>query len=230
METKKLFSIVMPAFNEESRIKPALEELKKVSFAKHGFSKEIIVVNDGSTDSTLEVLKGIAGIRLVSYEKNMGKGFAVRAGFEVAKGDVIGIQDADLEYSPADLVMLLGKLLEGREVVYGSRFLGKPKKMSFTFYFGNKFLSFWTSLLFGQKITDMETCQKVFSKKALQGIELKAKGFDIEPELTGKFLKGGHSISEFPISYNARQKAEKKITMADGLKAGIVLFRIWLFG
>ena len=228
MADKKLISIIVPAYNEESRIKQALEQLKKVSFSSIGFAKEIIVVNDGSKDRTEDVLKKVQGIKLISYKQNQGKGFALRQGFAQAKGEVIAVQDADLEYDPDDIVVLLKELLAGQDVVYGSRFFKKPEKMSFTFYFGNKFLSVLTSLLFGQRITDMETCHKVFRKSALQGIELKANGFDIEPELTGKFLKRGLRIKEIPISYQAREKAEKKINVMDGIRAAFTLVKIWV--
>ncbi len=222
----KLVSIVMPAFNEESRIRQAVEELKKVSFAKQGFGKEIIVVNDGSTDNTLKVLQGIKGISLISSPKNRGKGFALRQGFARAKGEVIAVQDADLEYAPKNIALLLEQINKGEEVAYGSRFLAKPKNMSFTFYFGNKFLSVLTTVLFGQKITDMETCQKVFSKNALKKLELSANGFDIEPELTGKAIKAGFKIKEIPIPYKAREKAEKKINVMDGIRAAWTLVKV----
>ncbi|MAG21808.1 MAG: glycosyl transferase [Candidatus Diapherotrites archaeon] len=227
---EKLVSIIVPAYNEESRIAQALEELKQASFAEHGFEKEIIIVNDGSRDNTLGILKKVKGIKLVSYAENRGKGFALRQGFKEAKGSVIAIQDADLEYDPTNISLLLKEILSGHNVVFGSRFKGKPKKMTFTFYFGNKFLSVLTSLLFGQEITDMETCQKVFTKGALDKISLSANGFDIEPELTAKFMKAGHQILELPISYDAREKEEKKIGVSDGIKAAFVLLRIKIFG
>ncbi len=230
MQEKKLVSIVVPAYNEESRIVQALNEIKKVSFAKQGFAKEIIVINDGSTDRTLEILKKIPAIRLLSHSKNRGKGFSLRQGFKAAAGSVIAIQDADLEYNPKNIETILGQLLKGNNVVYGSRFLGKPENMSFTFYFGNRLLSLWTSLLFGQRITDMETCQKVFRKSALDKIALKANGFDIEPEITARFLKHGFRIKEIPISYQARQKAEKKINVMDGIKAAFILLKIRILG
>ena len=161
----EMISIVVPAFNEESRIAQAVYDLKKISFAVCGFKKEIIVINDGSTDKTGEILKKVKGITLISYKKNMGKGYALRKGFGAARGSVVAVQDADLEYDPKDIVLLLGEILKGSDVVFGSRFLGNPKEMSFIFFFGNKVLSTLTTLLFGQRITDMETCQKVFKKK-----------------------------------------------------------------
>ena len=230
MGVKKIVSIVVPAYNEEGSIKQALEELKKVNFKQLGFGREIIVVNDGSRDKTGEIIKSIKGIRAISYSQNRGKGFAIRKGFKEAKGEIIAIQDADLEYNPANIVGLLKELLRGREVVYGSRFLGKPKNMSFTFYFGNRVVSAATSIIFGQRITDMETCQKVFKRSLLKKFSLKANGFDIEPELTGKFIRAGVKILEVPIPYTAREKAEKKINVTDGIKAVLTLLKVRLVG
>jgi glycosyltransferase involved in cell wall biosynthesis len=230
VEEKGIVSIVVPAFNEEARIKQALEEIKKVDFGAEGFGREIIVVNDGSTDKTLEIIKGVSGVRVVSYAKNRGKGFALRSGFAVARGSVIAVQDADLEYPAGNLRLLLRELLRGQDVVYGSRFKGNPSGMSFTFYFGNVLLSLLTSLLFRRRITDMETCQKLFWRRLLDKIELRANGFDIEPELTAKFLKRGFKIKEVPIPYKARRKKEKKISVADGIKAAFVLLWVRLFG
>lgn len=230
MADEKIVSIVVPAFNEESRIKQAIEEIKKVSFKQLGFGMEIIVVNDGSRDRTGEIIKSIKGVRAISYQKNMGKGFAIRKGFNEARGEVIAIQDADLEYNPENIVGLLKELLKGREVVYGSRFLGKPENMSFTFYFGNRVVSVITSLIFGQRITDMETCQKVFKSSLLKKFSLKANGFDIEPELTGNVIRAGVKILEVPIPYTAREKAEKKIKVTDGVKAVLTLLRVRLVG
>ena len=227
---EKIVSIVMPAFNEGGRIQAALSELQKVSFNGLGYGKEIIVVNDGSTDGTEAILKKAKGIRLVSYSKNRGKGFALRQGFAKAKGEVVAIQDADLEYDAGNLVLLLKEILKGEKAVYGSRFMGEISNMSRSHYFGNRFLSFSTSLLFGQSITDMETCQKMLGKSTLDSLMLSADGFDIEPEITARTLMQGITIKEIPIAYTAREKAEKKINILDGLKALFVLLRLRFFG
>lgn len=222
----RLVSIIVPAFNEQDRVRKALQQIKALDLSHLELKKEIVVINDGSTDNTLKILKSTPGIKLISYPKNQGKGFALRKGLKEAKGDIIAVQDADLEYNPKEIKRLVKELLKGHPVVFGSRFLGTPKRMSPLFYFGNKALSFLTTLLFRKRVTDMETCQKVFKREALEGITLQANGFDIEAEITAKFLKKGLDIKELAISYTAREKAEKKISPLDGFKAAWMLLKV----
>lgn len=222
-------SIIIPVYNEEKTI---AQTLKRVNDAKFkNIDTEIIVIDDGSTDtskSKIESVK-ISGLRFFIHAKNQGKGAAVRTGIEKATGDYIVIQDADLEYNPNEIPELIKPVLAGKaEVVYGTR-LKRPPNFSrdertarfFIHYVGNKFLSLMTSTLYGVWVTDMETCYKLFPKKALKGIKLRARGFELEPEITAKLLKKGYKIYEVPISTNPRGYAEgKKIhTIRDGLKA-----------
>lgn len=191
--------------------------------------KEIIVVDDGSTDKTINFIEDIKLINLIRQAKNQGKGAAVKTGIENATGDYIIIQDADLEYDPKFILSLIKPLINGKaEIVYGTRLKRWPdfskdeRTMQFLIhYLGNKFLSFITSLLYGQWITDMETCYKLFPQNALVDIELKAKGFEFEPEITAKFLKKGFKILEIPISTKPRgyDEGKKLNTLKDGLTA-----------
>jgi dolichol-phosphate mannosyltransferase len=220
-------SIIVPVYNEEKTIKRVV---KKIVGKDFGLKKEVIVVNDGSVDSTGKVLKRlkVKNLKVISYSENRGKGFAIRKGFGSAKGDIIAIQDADLEYDLEDLKKLMDVLIkENLDVVYGSRFLKKNKNYKKnSFYFANRILSFLTSVLYFQKITDMETCYKVSRKEVLKNLELKCNRFDIEPEITSKILKEGIKIKEIPINYKPRTAKEgKKIKWKDGLSAIWVLVK-----
>ena len=225
----KLLSIIIPVFNEEKTVRTIIERIKK---NKYPAMTEIIVVDDGSTDSSLKILKNIKGIKLIRNNKNRGKGYSLRKGFNEAKGGIILIQDADLEYNPKDHLKMI-KTLEryGADVVYGSRFLNKNHKPRYKiFYLGNMFLSFLTTILYSKNITDMETCYKIFRKKVLKKIKLESNRFDIEPEITCKLLKAGYNIIEVPIGYNSRGYNEgKKIGVKDGLKAVLVIFKCRFF-
>ena len=184
--------------------------------------KEIIAVDDYSTDGSREILKRLENrIKVIYHSKNQGKGTAIRSGLERVRGDLVIIQDADFEYNPQDYLKLLSPIKESKvEVVYGSRFLGEPKNFSFWFYWGNRFLTLVTNLLYSSHLTDMETCYKLFKTKILKELTLKAKGFDFEPEVTAKLLRRNISIYEIPISYQSRKySAGKKITWRDGLVA-----------
>lgn len=233
-------SIVVPVFNEEKTIDAVLEKLLSVELLSN-VQKEVIIVEDGSKDATGERIKDFmsrhkkAPFFLYQHEKNSGKGAAVRTGIEKATGEYIIIQDADLEYNPEDIARLIKEVLDKKgEVVYGTRLKRLPhfekEEKSGRFllhYVGNKFLSFVTSLLYGQWVTDMETCYKLFPKRAVSHIRLNAKGFEFEPEITAKLMKAGYKIHEVPIqtkprSYNEGKKLD---TFKDGKKALWTLFK-----
>jgi len=222
---EKLLSIVVPAYNEESRIFEALKRMKKLDFSALGYSKEIVVVNDGSKDRTEQILKKERGIRLVSYSKNGGKGFALRKGFAAAKGSVICIQDADLEYEDVAIGRMLQELIAGADVVYGSRFKGNVLGMHFSHLFGNKLLTLATKTLFFSSVSDMETALKMFRAPVLKSLSLKSNSFDFEPEVTAKVLLSGYKIKEVAVKYYGRKKSEKKISWRDGIKALGVLVK-----
>lgn len=216
-------SIIIPVYNEKKFFKKLLDKVKKVNLGK--VKKEIIVVDDFSTDGTRDLLKRLKDCKVFFHEKNKGKGAAVRTGLKHATGDIVVIQDADLEYDPRDIAQLLEVMLrKNLKVVYGSRFKKKTfEKRTWSIpvhYLGNRLLSLATTLLYGQWVSDMETCYKMFRKSVLKTLKLKASRFDIEPEITAKTLKKGIRIYEVPISYNPRKWREgKKINWKDGVKA-----------
>lgn len=229
-------SIIIPVYNEEKTILEILERVKRVNFP---VKTEIIVVDDGSTDTTAFRIKNLElrmkNLKIVRHLKNQGKGAAVKTGIKNATGDYIIIQDADLEYDPNQIKDLLEPVLKKQaKVVYGTRLRrmpnlkGEERTLQFLIhYLGNRFLSLITSALYGQWITDMETCYKLFPKNALNGIKLKARGFEFEPEITAKLSKKGFKIYEVPIFANPRGYDEgKKInTIKDGSKAFFYLFK-----
>lgn len=218
-------SIIIPAYNEEKTI---LQILNKIKESKINFEKEIIVVDDGSTDNTSQLITtNFPEIILLKNSKNEGKGSAVRTGIENATGDIILIQDADLEYSPDDYP----KLLEGFEdekinAVYGSRNLKQNSKSTWYFYFGGRFLTWLINLLFGSNLTDVNTGYKLFRKEVFQNIELESKGFEFCVEITAKLLKNHYRIVEVPITYNPRSiKQGKKIRAKDGFSSILRILR-----
>jgi glycosyltransferase involved in cell wall biosynthesis len=218
-------SVIMPVYNEKDTIQDILGQVRAVNLAE-----EIIIVDDGSTDGTRDLLKreeAQPGTIVIYHDHNQGKGVAVRTGFDRATGDILLIQDADLEYDPRDYPMLIRPIVEGRvKVVYGSRFLGPRKAMLFWHMLGNKFLTLLTNLLYNTILSDMETCYKVFRADAIKGIPLRSRRFEFEPEITAKVLKRGHRIFEVPISYYGREYNEgKKISWRDGPKAAWTLIK-----
>jgi glycosyltransferase involved in cell wall biosynthesis len=219
-------SVVIPAYNERTTI---AEILRRVSGAPlpEGVETEILVIDDGSSDGTRELLRQLAAaddppFRLIEQPENRGKGAALRAGFSLAEGDLILIQDADLEYHPRDYSRLLQPILDDEaDVVYGSRFLGGPHRVLFFWHsVGNRFLTTLSNMFTDLNLSDMETGYKVFRRGLLDGIELTSNRFGIEPELTAKLARTGARIFEVPISYWGRTYAEgKKIGWRDGLAA-----------
>lgn len=232
----------MPVYNEENTLKEIVQSVQSVdltckipSSASHSdlslaryevveLEREIIIIDDGSTDGTREILDGWrqnlpADMRIIFHQKNGGKGAALRTGFQHATGDILVIQDADLEYDPRDYVKLIEPILEARtDVVYGSRFLGGPRSaMSLTHMLGNQGLTLLTNLLYGTYLSDMETCYKCFRKEVIADMPLHSHRFEIEPELTAKILRRGYTIFEVPIRYHGRAFHEgKKISWRDG--------------
>lgn len=226
----KKLSVIVPVYNEQKTIQILLQRV--IDEPLPGWTKEVIVVDDGSTDNTqAELKRWEKRCRVVYKPNNGGKGSAVQVGLAIAKGDVVIIQDADLEYSPSDYPVLLKPFENPRvSVVYGSRFLGPHLSTMFVYELGNKFVTFMTNLLYNTNITDMETGYKVFRRSVLSGITIRAKRFDFEPEFTAKILKAGYQILEVPISYFGRKFSEgKKLTWRDGVSAVTTLLRYRFF-
>ena len=224
-------SVVMPVYNEEKTIQEIVRRVQDVAI-----EKEIIIVNDGSDDGTSQVLddmvKNYDNLVLIHQNRNQGKGAALREGFAHVTGEIILIQDADLEYDPKDYDLLLLPILDGRaEVVYGSRFLGGPHRVLFFWhYFGNKFLTLLSNLLNNLNLTDMEVGYKVFRRHILDQIHIKSNRFGFEPEFTAKIARLRPRIYEVPISYSGRSYEEgKKITWKDGIVALICIVRFRFF-
>jgi glycosyltransferase involved in cell wall biosynthesis len=220
-----LLSVVMPAFNEKDTVEEIIRRVLAVPLRT-----QLIVVDDGSTDGTRQALVQLErelGFTLLLQPRNMGKGAALRRGFEAVHGDLVVIQDADLEYSPEELPQLIELICQGRaDVVYGSRFLGRHRVFLFTHYAGNRLLTLLTNVLYNTMLTDMETCYKVMRAEVLRSMTLRSNGFGIEPELTAKIFKRGYRVYEVPITYDGRGYDEgKKIGWRDGVVALWVLVK-----
>ncbi len=224
-------SVVIPCYNEKSTIEKIVELVKGVE----GVDKEIVIVDDASTDGTQEILREIKKKyperEMVFKKVNKGKGDTLREGFKHTSGDYVIIQDADLEYDPQDYKKLVRALEEEKvDVIYGSRFSGSYEKMSTLHYFGNKFLTLVTNLLFGIMLTDMETCYKLIPGDFIRKLNIKSDRFEFEPEITAKILKAGLKIKEVPISYKGRAFSEgKKMTWKDGFNAVYSLIKFRFF-
>lgn len=215
-------SIIVPVYNEQETVGQILKKLIK---QKDVF--EIIVVDDGSTDNSVKQIKKVKDKKIKLFSKeNGGKGTAFRYGLEKVTGDYVMIQDADLEYDPEDIPLLVEPVKKGRvEVVYGSRFLGAHSNLLFWHRLGNQFLNILINILYNTTLSDMETCYKLIPTEILKDLDLKSNSFDMEPEITCKMLKKGIKIFEVPISYVGRDFSEgKKITWRDGIDALRVIF------
>ena len=221
-------SIIIPVYNEKDTILKILDKVDKTHLS---IEKEIIIIDDFSTDGTRDILKDIKkkNIKIFYHERNIGKGYAIRTGLQHITGEIVIIQDADLEYDPNDYQKLIDQIIKNKaKVVYGSRNLGKGKheRSHFSFYIGGVFLSKLANLLYGIKITDEATCYKVFRADIIKNINLKCKKFEFCPEVTAKIAKNGIKIMEIPISYHPRKKNEgKKINWKDGIEAIAILIK-----
>ena len=216
-------SIVIPVYNEAGTVGAIIDKVRTLDLGAD-VEKEIIVVNDGSSDATraaLAAYEKVDGVRVHHSPVNLGKGSSVRIGFSFATGDIVTIQDADLELDPAEYKHLIKPILDGSaDVVYGSRFAGKGKQGKLSFWIANKALATLTNTLYGSRLTDIETCYKVFRADVIPQLKLKAARFEIEPELTAQLLKHGFRIKELPIGYSPRTHDEgKKINWKDGFGA-----------
>ncbi len=210
-------SVIVPVYNEAATVKQVLTKLVKVKDVK-----EIIVVDDGSTDKSLQLIESVKSSKInIFNKKNGGKGSAIRFGLQQVTGDYVLIQDSDLEYDPDDIPLLTYPVKKGRvEVVYGSRFLGPHSNLLFWHRVGNHLINLMTNVLYNTTLSDLETCYKLMPTKLLKQIKLQSNGFEIEPEITCKILKKGIRIFEVPISYVGRDYSEgKKITWKDGIQA-----------
>ncbi len=210
-------SIIIPVLNEERTLRAILDRVLGMSA-----DKEVIVVNDGSTDGTADILKEYSsrGVVLLEHPGNRGKGSAVITGVRAASGDVVAVQDADLEYTPEELLVLAGPILRGEaDVVFGSRFLKKNPYRYFRFYIGNRFISTVISIISSRRITDTYTCYKLFRRNVITSFPLRSRGFEIEAELSVRVARGRYRFVEMPISYKPRSIAEgKKINWRDAVK------------
>ncbi|HXQ43941.1 MAG TPA: glycosyltransferase family 2 protein [Acidimicrobiales bacterium] len=221
-------SVIVPVFNERNTVAEVVRRMRAVALP-HDLALEVVVVDDGSSDGTDKVLAALedSTVRVVSHDANAGKGAAIRTGLEAVVGDLVLVQDADLEYDPDDWPRLLDPILKGKaQIVYGSRFTGERKNMFPSHWLGNRFLTLLTNVLYRSTLSDMETCYKLFDRRVLAGITIRSQRFDFEPEITAKVLRRGYRIYEVPISYAGREISEgKKISWRDGIGAVVALVR-----
>jgi len=219
-------SVIVPVFDERNTVVEIVRRMRAVDLP---VDLEVVIVDDGSTDGTRDVLRQLTDstVRVITHDANRGKGAAIRSGLAHVTGDLVLVQDADLEYDPEDWPKLLGPMLRGKaRVVYGSRFTGERRNMLFLHWVGNRFLSLVTNVLYNTTLSDMETCYKLFDRSLLDSIPLRAHRFEFEPEVTAKVLRRGIRIYEVPISYTGREFDEgKKITWRDGIAALIALVK-----
>jgi len=223
-------SIIMPVYNEEKTIRNIIE---RVFSTKFDVDYELIIVNDCSTDGTKEILDGINDerVRIFHHNQNMGKGAAIRTAIEHSSGDFVIIQDADLEYSPEDINLLIRKINEGYDAVFGSRFFnGRPEDESLIHYFGNRFLTLISNISSGLKLTDMETCYKLIRREIFNSIRIEENRFGFEPEITAKLARAKARVAEVPINYKARGFSEgKKIGIKDAFRTIYCIIKYSLF-
>ena len=219
-------TVIMPVFNERATVAEVIRRMRAVELP---VTLQVIVVDDCSSDGSDKVLRALedSTVRVIRHEKNEGKGAAIRTGLAQARGDLLLVQDADLEYDPNDWSRLLEPILAGKaRVVYGSRFTGERKNMLPLHWMGNRLLSLVTNVLYSSTLSDMETCYKLIDAEVLEGVTITANRFDFEPEITAKVLRQGHRIYEVPISYAGREYHEgKKITWQDGFRALFTLVK-----
>ncbi len=228
----RTLSVIVPVYNERETLTEIVRRIRDVDLSTQRLTTEIVLIDDGSTDGTRDLLPGLAelpGVRVFLQPRNRGKGAAVRAGIEHATGDFLLVQDADLEYDPRDYPTLLRPILEGRSsVVYGSRFLGEHKAMYYWHQVGNKLLTMFANMLYNTTLTDIETCYKLCTREVARSFTLKQHRWGFDPEMTAKILKRGYRIYEVPISYNGREFDEgKKINWRDAFAviASLVRYR-----
>jgi dolichol-phosphate hexosyltransferase len=229
-----LLSLVMPVYNEGDTLRTILEQLGKVELP---IPYELIVVDDGSSDGATDRIErawvpNAEEVRVVKARANRGKGSALRKGFALARGDILGVQDADLEYDPAQIPELVAPILERRaEVVFGTREFGAHAAYTYWYVVGNRMMSMLASALFNRYVTDAYTCYKFLTRDRYRQLRLTADGFEIEAELTGGLLRSGARVYEYPITYSARSREQgKKIKMSDGVRGAARLLRVRLRG